>query len=102
MKPLYQIDRRTLRKFTAAFFVLVIAGFGLVEAVHVHDAVAEQTSPASHCSLCVIAHNAAVVTPVNAALAPVVTSAPLVISNPQLQSRLQVASSFIRPPPQSL
>lgn len=102
MKPLDQIDRRTLRKFTAAFFVLVIAGFGFVEAVHVHDRVAKQTSPASHCSLCVVAHNAAVVTPVNAALAPVVTSAPLAISNPQLQSQLQVASAFIRPPPQSL
>lgn len=101
MKPLYQIDRRTLRKFTSAFFVLMIAGFGFVEAVHVHDAVAKQTSPASHCSLCVAAHNAAVVTPVKAALAPVATSAPLAISDPQLQSQLQVAFSSIRPPPQS-
>lgn len=99
MKPLYQIDRRTLRKFTSAFFVLVIAGFGFVEAVHVHDAAAKQTSPASHCSLCVVAHNAAVVTPVNASLTPVVKSAPLALSDPQLQSQLQVASSSIRPPP---
>ena len=102
MKPLYQIDRRALRKFTSAFFVLVIAGFGFVEAVHVHGAVAKQTSPASHCSLCAVAHNAAVVMPVNAAPVPVVTSAPLAISDPQIQSQLQVASSFIRPPPQSL
>ncbi|HEX8896680.1 MAG TPA: hypothetical protein VF783_25420 [Terriglobales bacterium] len=102
MKPLDQIDRRTPRKFTAAFFVLVITGFALVEAVHVHDRVAKQTSPRSRCSLCVVAHNAAVVTPVNAALAPVVTSAALAISDPQLQSQLQVASAFIRPPPQSL
>jgi hypothetical protein len=102
MKPLYPIDRRTLRKFTSAFFVLVIAGFGFVEAVHLHYAVAKQTSPASHCSLCVVAHSAAVVTPVNAALAPAATSAPLAISDPQLQSQLQVASSSIRPPPQSL
>jgi hypothetical protein len=102
MKPLYAIDRGTLRKFTSAFFVLVIAGFGFVETVHVHDAVAKQTSPASHCSLCVVAHNAAVVTPVNVALAPVATSAPLAISDPQLQSQLRVASSSIRLPPQSL
>jgi hypothetical protein len=102
MKPLFQIDRRTLRKFAASFFVLVIAGFGFVQAVHVHDALARQTSPASHCSLCVVAHSAAVVTPVNAAIAPVVTSAAVAVSDPQLQSHLEVASSFIRPPPQSL
>lgn len=102
MKPLFQIDRRTLKKFTAAFFVLVMAGFGIVQAVHVHDVLAKQTPPASHCSLCVVAHSAAVVTPVNAAVAPVVTSAAVALSDPQLRSQLRVASSFIRPPPQSL
>jgi len=102
MKPLHQLNRSSLRKFTAAFFVLVIAGFGMVQAVHVHDVLAKQTSPASHCSLCVVAHSAAVVTPVSAAIAPVVTSAAVAVSDPQLRSRLEVASSFIRPPPQSL
>jgi hypothetical protein len=102
MKPLSQSNRRMLRKFTAAFFVLVIAGFGFVQAVHVHDALANQTSPASHCSLCVVAHSAAIVTPVSAAIAPVVTSAAFAVSDPQLQSHLEVASSFIRPPPASL
>jgi hypothetical protein len=102
MKPLHQIDRRTLRKFTAAFFVLMIAGFGFVQAVHVHDSLAKQTSPASHCSLCVVAHSAAVVTPVNASIAPVVESTAVAVSDPQPQSHLEVASSFIRPPPQSL
>jgi hypothetical protein len=102
MKPLHQLSRPALRKFTAAFFVLVIAGFGFVQAVHVHDALAKQTSPASHCSLCVVAHSAAVVTPVNAAIAPFVTSRTIAISDPQLRSHLEVASSFIRPPPQSL
>jgi len=102
MKPLHQLSRPALRKFTAAFFVLVIAGFGFVQAVHVHNALATQTSPASHCSLCVVAHSAAVVTPVNTAIAPIVTTAAFAVSDPQLQSHLEVASSFIRPPPPSL
>jgi len=102
MKPFYQLDRRMLRKFTAAFFVLVIAGFGFVQAVHVHDALARPTSSASHCSLCVVAHGAAVITRAGTALAPFVESAAVAVSDAQLQSHLEVASSFIRPPPQSL
>ena len=102
MKSSHQIDRSTLRRFTAAFFVLVIAGFGFVQAVHVHDVLARQASPASHCSLCVVAHSAAIVTPTGTAPAPVVASAAVAISDPQLRSHLQVASSFIRPPPQNL
>jgi hypothetical protein len=102
MKPLQQLDRRMVKKFTAAFFVLVMAGFGFVQAVHVHDALAARTSPPSHCSLCVVSHSAAVVTAVNAAIAPVVESAAVSASEPQLRSHLEVASSFIRPPPQNL
>jgi hypothetical protein len=102
MKPLQQSDRRVAKKFAAAFFVLVMAGFGFVQAVHVHDAVAARTSPPSHCSLCVVSYSAAVVTPVNAAIAPSVESTAVAVSDPQLQSHLQVASSFIRPPPQNL
>lgn len=102
MKPLRQFDGSPLQKWTAVFFVLVMAGFGFVQAVHAHDALAGQTSPASHCSLCVVAHGAAVTTPVSAVQAPVVESAAFILSEPQLQSRLQVASAFIRPPPQSL
>jgi len=102
MKPTHQFDRRAVKKFTAAFFALVIAGFGFVQAVHVHDVLARQTSPASHCSLCVVAHSAAVITPANAAPAPVVASTAVAISDPQLRSHLHVVSSFIRPPPQNL
>ena len=40
-----------------------MAGFGFVQAVHVHDALAGQSSPASHCSVCVAAHNAVLITP---------------------------------------
>jgi hypothetical protein len=102
MQPLRQVDRRLLKKLTAGFFVLLMAGFGFVQAVHVHDALARQSSPASHCSLCVVAHSAAVVTAASTASAPVTESALLAVSKPQFRSQLQVASSFIRPPPQSL
>ena len=101
MKPPQTIDHR-LKKYAAVFFVVLIAAFGLVQAVHVHDTLAKQSSPASHCSLCVIAHSAAVATPACTAFTPAVESAPLAASDPQLQSQLRVASSFIRPPPQSL
>jgi hypothetical protein len=97
-----QSKRQLLHKWTAVFFALVMAGFGFVQAVHVHDAVAGQTSPASHCSLCVVAHSAAVITPAGAAPTPVVESAALTLPEPQLQSRLHVVSSFIRPPPDNL
>src|SRR5271169_3415809 len=99
MKPQFQFDRSSFQKWTAVFFVLVMAGFGFVQAVHVHDALA---GPASHCSLCVVAHSAAVVTPASAAPAPVLEAAILAVSEPQLESRLQVISSFIRPPPEIL
>ena len=101
MKPPQTIDHR-LKKYAALLFVVLIAAFGFVQAVHVHDTLAKQSSPASNCSLCVIAHSAAVVTPAGTSLAPIVESAPLAVSDPQLRSQLQVASSFIRPPPQSL
>jgi hypothetical protein len=102
MSRTHQFHHRLFQKWTAVFFVLVMAGFGFVQAVHVHDTVAGQTSPASHCSLCVVAHSAVVTSPVNGAPAPVIQTAPLDLSEPQLESRLQVASSFIRPPPASL
>jgi predicted PurR-regulated permease PerM len=98
MRPLQTFDHR-LKKYAAVFFALLIAGFGFVQAVHVHDTLTKQSSPASHCSLCVIAHSAAVVTPAGTFLAPIVESAPLAVSDPQLRSQLQLASSFIRPPP---
>ena len=102
MKNISQFDRSPLRKWTALLFVLVMAGFGFVQAVHVHGAVASQSSPASHCSLCVVAHSAALISPAGAAPELVLSSAQLAALEPQLQSRLQVASSYIRPPPQDL
>jgi len=102
MNAICQLERPLLRKCTALLFVLVMAGFGFVQAVHVHDALASQSSPASHCSLCVVAHSAAVVTPVSSAPAPSQESARIAVLEPQLQSRLHVTSSDIRPPPQDL
>jgi hypothetical protein len=97
-----QLIYSPLQKWSAVFFVLVMAGFGFVQAVHVHAAVAGQASPTSHCPLCVVARNAAVITPASVAPAPPVESAVLVVSEPQLRSRLQIVSSFIRPPPDNL
>jgi len=102
MSVKHQFEPPILQKWTALFFVLVMAAFGFVQAVHVHDAPAEQASPASHCSLCVVAHSAVVVTPASVAPAPVLEAAILAVSEPQLESRLQVISSFIRPPPEIL
>jgi hypothetical protein len=102
MKPSRQFDRPPLQKWMAMFFVLVVACFGFVQAVHAHDAVAGKPAPASHCSLCVVAHSAALIVSGGIAPAPVCEAAQLVALEPQLRSRLYVTSSNIRPPPQSL
>ena len=102
MKSLFQFDRGSFQKWTAVFFVLVMAGFGFVQAVHVHDAQAGQNSPVSHCSLCVVAHSAALITATSTAPVQVSDPARLAVLEPQLQSQLHVASSYIRPPPQVL
>ena len=102
MKEHPQFGRPPLRKWTALLCVLVMAGFGLVQAVHVHNAVAGQSAPASHCSLCVVAHSAALISPSGTAPVLAYESAQIALLEPQLQSRLHVASSHIRPPPQNL
>ena len=103
MKLLRQLECSLLQKCTAVVFVLLMAGFGIVQAVHVHDALGGQSSsPAPHCSLCMVAHNAALVTPTNAAPAPLISQAITVTLEPQLHSQRKTGPSFIRPPPQSL
>jgi len=47
MKFWRQLDRFPWKKCTAALFVLLIAGFGFVQAVHVHDALLGQSSAPS-------------------------------------------------------
>ncbi len=103
MKPPRQFERSLLKQCATVAFVLLMLGFGFVQAVHVHDVLAGQTSPpASHCSLCVMAHNAVLISPVGVAPLPIATADVLTAIEPQLESRLQVSSSYIRPPPQSL
>ena len=102
MKFWRQFDRFPWKKCTAALFVLLMAGFGFVQAVHVHDALVGQTSPPSHCSLCVAAHQAAAITAVSTAPVPYVEASVAELSQPQADSRLQVGAFFIRPPPKSL
>jgi AhpD family alkylhydroperoxidase len=102
MKVIRQLERPSLRKCTAVLFVLVMVGFGFVQAVHVHEALARQSAPASHCSMCVVAHSAAVLTAAGSAPVPAVESARLTVSDPQLRSQLRVVSSYILPLPQYL
>ena len=102
MKEDPQFGRPLFQKWTALFFVLVMAGFGFVQAVHVHDALTSQSAPASHCSLCVVAHSAAQISASCTAPLPVIESARIALLDPQLQSQLQIISSYIRPPPQNL
>jgi len=102
MKQSPQFGRHPLQKWTALLFVLVMAGFGFVQAIHVHDALARKTAPESHCSLCVVAHSAALISPAGVAPMPVFDTAQVAVIEPQLQSHLQVAFSYIRPPPQNL
>jgi hypothetical protein len=102
MNQVHQLERSPAQKCTAVLFALLMVGFGFVQAVHVHDAPAGQTSPATHCSLCVVAHSAALITPVSAAPAQVADAVKIAVLEPQLQSRLRATLSYIRPPPQNL
>jgi len=103
MKRKSQFERSLFQIGTALLFVLVIAGFSFVQAVHMHGGATERPDPvASHCSLCLAVHSAAVVSEVGSAPEPTLHSAVLLLSEPQFELRLRVAPSFIRPPPQSL
>ena len=103
MKPLRQSESSLLQQCTAMLFALLMIGFGFVQAVHVHDAlVGQSSSPASHCSLCVVAHHAAAVAPASVAPMPVTGVAVLAQADPRPESRQQVGATFIRPPPQIL
>jgi hypothetical protein len=102
MKPPVQFERSWSQKCTAVLFVLLMAGFGFVQAVHVHDALVGQSLPASHCSLCVVAHSGVLLTPATVAPAQVYDSTQVAELETQLQSHLEVTHSNIRPPPQYL
>ena len=87
----------------ALLVLLLIGALGYVQAVHVHDGLApEQGSARSHCSLCVVTHNAAQVTAATAGPVPIARPGYLAVAEPQLHARLLVSTTFIRPPPQSV
>jgi len=99
---LRQFERSPLQKSLAVVFALAMIGLGFVQAVHVHDDLANQATPPSHCSLCVAAHHAVAV--VTTGSAPVLLQEAAFINPPEAQheSSLQIGASFIRPPPQIL
>jgi len=105
MKPTSQSDRAAFQKWIVSLFVLVVAVFGIVQAVHVHDGLATDEGPgvpAAHCLICVSAHSAPIVTTVS--LAPVLAHTATItpVLDPQLHPQLEIFSAFIRPPPQAL
>jgi hypothetical protein len=105
MKPNSQFERGRFLKWSALFLVLVVAVFGFVQAVHVHDGLATDDNPTSastHCLICVASHSAPVVTTVSFAPALAHTATVTSVADPQLSSRLSIPSAFIRPPPQAL
>ncbi len=79
--------------------VILIAGVGFVQAIHLHEDLAPFGAARSHCALCVFSHSPAVVTATRSAPVPVGDFTALVSAEPQLRSRLLVSSAFIRPPP---
>jgi hypothetical protein len=102
MSRFQQFEHSLAQKCTAVLFALLMVGFGFVQAVHVHNAEAGQPSPATHCSLCVVAHSAALITPVSTAPTQVANAVKIAVLEPQLQSHLHATRSNIRPPPQDL
>ena len=102
MKLWLQFDRLPWKKCTAALFVLLMVGFGFVQAVHVHDALAGQASPPTHCSLCMVAHSGVLLTPAAVAPTQISESTKVAELEVQLQSHLHETHSNIRPPPQNL
>ena len=102
MPLLRQPDRSPLQKCMAVPFVLVMVGIGFVQAVHVHDELAKQPTPPSHCSLCVVAHQAVAVISALSAPVPVLDATLIVPVETSCESLLQIGVPFSRPPPQVL
>jgi len=99
MKLARQSGHSRFQQWTAVFFLLLVAAFSFVQAVHLHDDLAPTGATRTHCSLCLFSHSPAVATAAGAAPIPVRDYASLQLSEPQLRSRLLVASISIRPLP---
>ena len=94
-----QFERSLLQRWTAVLAVVLIAGLGFAQAIHLHEDLAPSGAARAHCALCVFSHSPAVIT--HAGAAPALTSgfAALAVGELQLSSRLLIPSSSIRPPP---
>jgi hypothetical protein len=99
MRLASQFDKSLFRRLTAVFAVLLIAGFGFVQSVHLHDESAPSSATHSHCALCAFSHSPAVATAARSAPIPVLSFTSLQSVEPQLHSRLLLPSVSIRPPP---
>jgi hypothetical protein len=87
------------RRLTACAVLILIAGLGFVESVHLHEDLAPSGAARSHCALCVLSHSPAAITAARSAPVPVLDYVSLQSAEPQLRSRLLVRSLSIRPPP---
>ena len=102
MRPLCQFDSTLRRRWLAALCVVVMAVFGFVQAVHIHDGLASDENPrtpATHCLICVAAHSAPVATVISFAPVLAISTSVAPVLDPQLRPHLVVFSTFIRPPP---
>src|ERR1700754_1811283 len=93
-----------VQRWMALCFVLAVAAFGFVQAVHMHASSFTEgpSSGATHCTTCFAAHSVAAA--VDVSFSPALTSQPGTVpgAEPQHQARLVIFSSYTRPPPQEL
>lgn len=101
MKTKNQLDPSLARKCIALLSVLVLAFTVSVELAHSHapDAASGSGSSQSHCSICAVGHSPALATHVGSVDAPGRSQAIAITTAPQWSNRLEVAASYIRPPP---
>ncbi len=101
MKNKNQLEPSLARKCIALLSVLVLALTVSVELAHTHAPDADQGSGSSqsHCSICAVGHSPALATHVGSVDVPRRAQSIAVVSTPQWSNRLEVAASYIRPPP---
>jgi hypothetical protein len=94
-----QIEPALIRRWTAVLVVLLVAGFGFVQSIHLHDDSVQTGAAHSRCALCAFSHSPAVITATGATPSPATNVAAQQCTEPELRSLLLVSSAFIRPPP---
>jgi hypothetical protein len=102
MKTENQLSPLRVQRWTAILGIVVLFAFVSVQILHVHAVDVSPGSPAqsqSHCSICAATHSPALPTQAGSIGAPVQVHAVTVAVAPQLRSHLELAPTFIRPPP---